>query len=158
MQKVLWVVAAALITDNFKVLLSCRPEGKNFAGFWEYPGGKIEQGETPETALCRELKEELRLTVDPADLKPLTFASFDYPAFHLVMPVFVCRHWEGTPVGQEGQRIDFVDAETVGLENEKYPMPPADNELSSGLRAWIRQQKEFEKNRLLSGDIENLGI
>lgn len=138
MKKVLWVVAAALVTPDFKVLLSRRPEGKNLAGFWEYPGGKIEQGETPENALCRELKEELCLDVKPDDLKPLTFASFDYPEFHLVMPVFVCRNWQGNPCPTEGQTIAFVDAETVGMHDDDYPMPPADDELSAALRTWAK--------------------
>ena len=137
MKKVLWVVAGALITGDSRVLLSQRPEGKNLAGFWEYPGGKIENGETPEQALCRELNEELRLTLNPDDLKPLTFASFDYPEFHLVMPLFVCRRWQGTPEPAEGQRIAFVDALKAGLEPEKYPMPPADDELSAALRLHI---------------------
>lgn len=139
MKKVLWVVAGALITPDSRVLLSQRPEGKNLAGFWEYPGGKIENGETPEQALCRELKEELCLTLTPEDLKPLTFASFDYPEFHLVMPLFVCRRWRGTPEPTEGQRIVFVDVSRVGLEPEKYPMPPADDELSVALRLRIKE-------------------
>lgn len=136
MKKILWVVAAALVTSDFKVLLSRRPNGKNLAGFWEYPGGKIEQGETPEDALCRELQEELCLTIKSEDLKPLTFASFSYPDFHLVMPVFVCRHWQGKPFPTEEQEIAFVDASTVGLDDKNYPMPPADNELSEVLRLW----------------------
>lgn len=139
MAKILWVVAGALITQDNQVLLSRRPEGKNLAGFWEYPGGKIEEGETPEAALCRELKEELRLTVEPADLKPLTFASFDYPAFHLVMPLFICERWQGEPVCAEGQKIDFVPLETVGLAQKEYPMPPADDELSFRLREWAKR-------------------
>ena len=142
MKKVLWVVAGALVSPDFKVLLSCRPEGKNLAGFWEYPGGKIEEGETPEAALCRELGEELRLRVEPADLKPLTFSSFEYEKFHLVMPLFVCRRWQGTPVCAEGQKIRFAEAETVGLDQEAFPMPPADDELSARLRQWVRYQKE----------------
>lgn len=135
----MWVVAGALISPERRVLLAQRPEGKNLAGFWEYPGGKIEKGETPEQALCRELNEELRLTVDPADLKPLTFASFDYPEFHLVMPLFVCRRWRGTPEPTEGQRIGFVDVSRVGLEPDKYPMPPADDELSLALRSLTKE-------------------
>ena len=140
MKKILWVVAGALITPDFKVLLSRRPEGKNLAGFWEYPGGKIEAGETPEIALCRELREELELQVEPSSLKPLTFASFEYELFHLVMPLFVCEHWRGEPIATEGQTIAFVDAGTVGLNSAEYPMPPADAELSARLREWIRCQ------------------
>lgn len=144
MKKILWVVAGALITENYQVLLSRRPEGKNLAGFWEYPGGKIEAGETPEIALCRELKEELNLEINPDDLKPLTFASFEYEAFHLVMPLFVCRQWRGTPVAEEGQTIAFVNAETVGTDSQKYPMPPADDELSESLRLWVKRNKSKE--------------
>ena len=139
MTKILWVVAGALITRDNQVLLSRRPEGKNLAGFWEYPGGKIEENETPEVALCRELKEELCLTISPVDLKPLTFASFDYPDFHLVMPLFVCRRWQGTPVCAERQKIAFVPVETVGSTQKEYPMPPADDELSACLRVWAKK-------------------
>lgn len=141
--KVLWVVAGALVTPDCKVLLSRRPAGKNLAGFWEYPGGKIESGETPEQALCRELNEELRLTVDPRALTPLSFASHDYDAFHLVMPLFVCREWTGDPVGAEGQKIEFVDAKTVGENADDHPMAPADVVLSDALRAWTRRQTSF---------------
>ncbi len=118
--KVLWVVAGALITPDFKVLLSQRPAGKSLAGMWEYPGGKIERGETPERALHRELNEELRLDIDVRTLEPLSFASYDYDGFHLAMPLFVCREWGGTPVGAEGQKLEFVDAATVGL-SDAYP-------------------------------------
>ena len=141
MKKILWVVAGALVTPDYQVLLSRRPAGKNLAGFWEFPGGKIEAGETPKYALCRELKEELKLEIEPTDLKPLTFASFEYEAFHLVMPLFVCRRWQGTPVEAEGQTIAFVDAETVGTDSRKYPMPPADDELSESLRLWVKRHK-----------------
>ena len=141
MKKILWVVAGALVTPDFQVLLSRRPEGKNLAGFWEYPGGKIEAGETPEEALCRELKEELCLTLAPEDLEPLTFVSYEYEAFHLVMPLFVCRRWQGTPVCAEGQTIAFVAAEKAGLETQKFPMPPADETLSGSLRRWVENNK-----------------
>ena len=158
MAKILWVVAGALITQDNQVLLSRRPEGKNLAGFWEYPGGKIEENETPEEALCRELKEELCLIINPVDLTPLTFASFDYPDFHLAMPLFICRHWQGTPKPTEGQQIAFVPLENIGLTQKEYPMPPADDELSACLRVWAKQQKENEKNVLLSSDMKNLSI
>ena len=141
MKKILWVVAAALVTSDFQVLLSRRPAGKTLAGFWEYPGGKIEKDETPEDALCRELEEELSLSIQPADLEPLTFSSFDYPDFHLVMPLFVCRKWQGKPIPQEGQTIVFVPSGTVGLDEETYPMPPADKELSRCLRWWTSERK-----------------
>lgn len=140
--KILWVVAGALVTSDFKVLLSQRPEGKNLAGFWEYPGGKIEQDESPQEALCRELKEELNIIIDPDRLEPLTFSSFRYEMFHLVMPLFLCRSWQGTPIGAEGQKIDFVDAETVGLDAKQYPMPPADDDLSNCLRLWVKRHKK----------------
>ena len=141
--KVVWVVAGALITSDFKVLLSRRPAGKNLAGFWEFPGGKIERDETPENALCRELKEELNIIVEPDQLKPLTFASFDYEAFHLVMPLFLCRSWQGTPIGAEGQKIEFVPAEKVGLNSEAHPLAPADIDLADCLRLWVKHQREL---------------
>lgn len=136
MTKVLWVVAGALVDSEKCVLLSQRPEGKNLAGFWEYPGGKIESGETPEEALCRELKEELELEILPGDLFPLTFASYRYKDFHLVMPLFLCRRWQGTPVPAEGQSVLWTDAADVGNDQENYPMPPADDVLSETLRSW----------------------
>ncbi len=139
--KVLWVVAGALITPDFKVLLSQRPAGKSLAGMWEYPGGKIEQGETPERALHRELNEELQLDIDVRTLEPLSFASYDYDGFHLAMPLFVCREWGGTPVGAEGQKLEFVDAATVGL-SDAYPMPPADVSLSAAVRLWTERAKK----------------
>ena len=141
MKKILWVVAGALVTEDSRVLLSRRPEGKNLAGFWEYPGGKIEAGETPEEALCRELKEELFLTISPEDLEPLTFVSYDYGTFHLVMPLFVCHKWQGKPVCAEGQTITFAAAENVGLDPENFPMPPADEKLSACLRQWVEKNK-----------------
>ena len=142
MKKVLWVVAAALVTPDYQVLLSQRPAGKTLAGLWEYPGGKIEKDETPEIALCRELNEELSLSVLPEDLEPLTFASFDYPDFHLVMPLFVCRKWQGDIVPKEGQKVAFVDAKTVGSDLDGYPMPPADDKLSLSLRQWAEIERK----------------
>lgn len=140
MTKVLWVVAGALVDSERRVLLSQRPEGKNLAGFWEYPGGKIEAGETPEEALCRELKEELKLQILPGDLFPLTFASYQYKDFHLVMPLFLCRRWQGMPVPTEGQAVCWTDAAGVGNDRENFPMPPADDVLSETLRQWAARE------------------
>lgn len=120
--KLVLVSAIALINDRNEVLLAERPEGKSMAGLWEFPGGKVEPGETPEDCLARECKEELGITIDPSDLHPLTFASHTYEDFHLLMPVFACRKWRGEPEGMEGQRIAFATAEDLS----SYPMPPAD--------------------------------
>lgn len=129
-KKLLLVVAAALFDGEGRVLLAERPSGKNMAGLWEFPGGKVAEDETPEAALCRELKEELGIAVDPADLAPITFASFDYPDFHLLMPLFACRRWQGIPHPHEGQRFVWATLEEAG----KYPMPPADGPLLAALR------------------------
>lgn len=137
MSKILWVAAAALLDAEDRVLLAQRPEGKNLAGMWEYPGGKIEEGESPEQALCRELEEELKIGARPEDCLPLAFASYPYASFHLVMPLFVCRRWSGAPVPAEGQRIAWTPGRTVGLDSEKYPMPPADDVLSERLRQFL---------------------
>ena len=126
MTKVLLVAAGALVNKNKEVLLSKRPEGKNMAGFWEFPGGKIEPDETPEDALVRELKEELGLVLNPKSLIPVSFASFAYPEFHLLMPLFACFEFEGTPTPMEKQEIDFVSLEALEKNREKYPLPPAD--------------------------------
>lgn len=116
------VSAVALIDDRGRVLLAQRPEGKSMAGLWEFPGGKVEAGETPEAALVRELSEELGIGVQEADLAPLTFASHAYERFHLLMPVFACRRWSGEVQGREGQQLAWV----AGAELDSYPMPPAD--------------------------------
>ncbi|WP_442900701.1 8-oxo-dGTP diphosphatase MutT [Falsirhodobacter sp. 20TX0035] len=116
------VSAVALIDDRGHVLLAQRPEGKSMAGLWEFPGGKVEAGETPEAALVRELAEELGITVAEADLEPLTFASHGYERFHLLMPVYACRRWTGEVQGREGQSLAWVPGE----EMAQYPMPPAD--------------------------------
>lgn len=139
MKKIMWVVAGALVNQDGNVLLTQRPEGKILAGQWEYPGGKIEPGEIPEESLCRELKEELDLIVKPEDLIPLSFASHRYEQFHLVMPLFLCRRWEGKPVALENQGIGWFSSETVGLDMENVPMPPADDCLSASLRGWAKQ-------------------
>ena len=123
--KILLVVAVALIDADDRVLIALRPEGKALAGLWEFPGGKIDQGERPEAALIRELAEELGITVKEACLAPLTFASYAYPEFHLLMPLYVCRRWEGFVQSREGQALKWVRAR----ELRQYPMPPADEPL-----------------------------
>ncbi|MFT3673080.1 8-oxo-dGTP diphosphatase MutT [Aestuariivirga sp.] len=116
------VAAVALIDADGRVLLSQRPEGKTLAGLWEFPGGKIEAGERPETALIRELKEELGIDVAESCLAPLTFASHAYSDFHLLMPLYVCRRWKGQVQAMEGQALKWVRAKDM----RSYPMPPAD--------------------------------
>lgn len=120
--KILLVVAVALIDADNRVLIAQRPEGKALAGLWEFPGGKLEPGERPEESLIRELKEELGIDVKEACLAPLTFASHAYPDFHLLMPLFICRRWEGTVASQEGQALKWVRPNQL----RDYPMPPAD--------------------------------
>jgi len=123
--KILVVVAVALIDADDRVLIAQRPEGKALAGLWEFPGGKIDQGERPEAALIRELQEELGIAVKEACLAPLTFASYAYPEFHLLMPLYVCRRWEGFVQSREGQALKWVRARDL----RQYPMPPADEPL-----------------------------
>lgn len=127
------VAAAALIDPDGRVLLAQRPEGRPMAGLWEFPGGKVEPGETPEAALIRELHEELGIATWASCLAPLTFASHAYEAFHLLMPLFACRKWDGTPEAREGQRLAWV--RPAGLRD--YPMPPADRPLVPILRDWL---------------------
>ena len=131
--KVVLVSAVALIDPDGRVLLAQRPEGKSLAGLWEFPGGKVEPGESPELALIRELKEELGIDTWKSCLAPLTFASHSYDDFHLLMPLFACRKWDGIVHGQEGQRLAWVRAENLG----DYPMPPADIPLIAILRSWL---------------------
>ena len=119
---VLLVVAAALFDAEGRILLAQRPEGKQLAGLWEFPGGKLEPGETPEAALVRELAEELSITVNETSLEPLTFASFTYPAFHLLMPLYGCRSWSGLIRPREGQATAWVEKTRL----RDYPAPPAD--------------------------------
>jgi 8-oxo-dGTP diphosphatase len=123
--KLLLVVAVALIDSDGRVLIAQRPEGKQLAGLWEFPGGKIDAGERPEESLIRELSEELGIAVKEACLAPLTFASYAYPDFHLLMPLYVCRRWEGFVRAQEGQALKWVRARDL----RAYPMPPADEPL-----------------------------
>jgi 8-oxo-dGTP diphosphatase len=127
--KLVFVVACALIDTDNRVLIAQRPEGKQLAGLWEFPGGKLEPGERPEPALIRELHEELGIVVQESCLAPLTFASHAYETFHLMMPLYICRRWEGTPTGREGQPLAWVRANKL----RDYPMPPADIPLISHL-------------------------
>ena len=120
--KIVLVAAVALVDADGRVLISKRPEGKQLGGLWEFPGGKVEQGERPETALIRELKEELSIDVSESCLAPLTFASHGYEDFHLLMPLYICRRWKGQAIGAEGQEIAWVRP----LKLKDYPMPPAD--------------------------------
>jgi 8-oxo-dGTP diphosphatase len=128
------VVAAALIDPDGRVLIAERPPGKAMAGLWEFPGGKIEPGETPETALIRELDEELGITVKPACLAPFTFASHGYQQFHLLMPLYLCRRWEGTPEPREHSAIKWVRPRELIANPGAYPMPAADLPLLPMLR------------------------
>ena len=131
--KTVLVSAVALIDVDGRVLLAQRPEGKSMAGLWEFPGGKVEQGETPEAALIRELQEELGIDTWQSCLAPLTFASHSYDDFHLLMPLFACRKWDGTPTPREGQTLKWVH----GKDLKSYPMPAADIPLIPTLRDWL---------------------
>lgn len=131
--KTVLVAAVALIDRDGRILLAQRPEGKSMAGLWEFPGGKIETGETPEQALVRELEEELGINTWESCLAPLTFASHKYEDFHLLMPLFACRKWQGIPSGIEGQQLAWVRANRL----RDYPMPAADIPLIPVLRDWL---------------------
>ncbi|MFE3835871.1 (deoxy)nucleoside triphosphate pyrophosphohydrolase [Pseudogemmobacter sonorensis] len=131
--KLLLVAAVALIDADGRVLLAQRPEGKSLAGLWEFPGGKVEPGESPETCLIRELREELGIDTWASCLAPLTFASHGYEDFHLLMPLFACRRWEGIPASMEGQALAWVAPDRL----RDYPMPPADLPLIPILRDWL---------------------
>ncbi len=129
-QPIILVAAAALVDRDNRVLISRRPPGKPMAGLWEFPGGKVDDGETPERALVRELKEELGIEVCDTCLAPFTFASHSYERFHLLMPLYLCRNWEGEMTPREGQEIKWVRASRL----KDYPMPPADLPLIPMLR------------------------
>ncbi len=127
--KIVLVAACALIDADNRVLVAQRPEGKAMAGLWEFPGGKVEAGETPEVALLRELTEELGVMTNESCLAPLTFASHSYPDFHLLMPLYVCRKWHGVPRANEGQSLKWLKPQRL----RDIPMPPADEPLISHL-------------------------
>ena len=131
--KTVLVSAVALIDVDGRVLLGQRPEGKSMAGLWEFPGGKVEARETPEVALIRELEEELGINTWESCLAPLTFASHRYDNFHLLMPLFACRKWDGIPQSRENQALKWVKAQDLN----KYPMPAADIPLIPILRDWL---------------------
>ena len=125
MTKIVLVAACALVDVDGRILLAQRPEGKSMAGLWEFPGGKVEAGERPEETLMRELGEELGIEVNEACLAPLTFASHTYEDFHLLMPLYICRRWTGSPIGRENQALKWVRATKL----RDYPMPAADEPL-----------------------------
>lgn len=130
---ILLVVAVALVDIDGRVLITRRPEGKHMAGLWEFPGGKLHDGETPEAALIREMQEELAIDTAESCLAPLTFASHEYDDFHLLMPLYICRKWKGTVTALEGQDLKWV--RPMALRD--YPMPPADEPLVAILRDWL---------------------
>jgi 8-oxo-dGTP diphosphatase len=129
-QRLVLVAACALVDPDGRVLLAKRPKGRPLEGLWEFPGGKVEEGETPERALIRELKEELSIDVSEACLAPYTFASHAYDGFHLLMPLYVCRRWKGEAIAREGQELAWVRPVRMG----DYAMPPADEPLRAMLR------------------------
>ncbi|MGR3806129.1 (deoxy)nucleoside triphosphate pyrophosphohydrolase [Marinibacterium profundimaris] len=131
--KMVLVSAVALIDPDGRVLLAQRPEGKSMAGLWEFPGGKVEPGETPEAALVRELHEELGIDTWTSCLAPLTFASHGYDDFHLLMPLYACRKWEGIVQSRENQALKWVRPQSLS----DYPMPAADKPLVAILRDWL---------------------
>ena len=133
MTRIVLVAACALIDRDGRVLLAERPEGKSMAGLWEFPGGKVEPGETPEAALIRELQEELGIDTWSSSLAPLTFASHSYEDFHLLMSLFACRKWQGQPMSREGQVLKWVKPRDM----RDYPMPPAAIPLIPILRDWL---------------------
>ncbi len=133
MLKTLLVAACALIDVDGRVLIAKRPASKQLAGLWEFPGGKVEAGETPEACLIRELEEELGIGITHACLAPFVFASHAYPSFHLLMPLFLCRRWEGRVTAREHEAVAWVKPDRMA----DYPMPPADAPLVAWLRDWL---------------------
>lgn len=127
--KIVLVSACALVDADDRILLAQRPDGKSMAGLWEFPGGKVEERETPEDALIRELQEELGIVTWATCLAPLSFASYSYDDFHLLMPLYICRKWEGIPRSRENQNLKWVKARQL----RDYPMPPADEPLIPAL-------------------------
>jgi 8-oxo-dGTP diphosphatase len=127
------VAACVLLNEARQLLIAKRPPGRPLAGLWEFPGGKVEQGEEPEEAVIRELKEELGIEIARADLEPLTFASHAYPDFHLLMPLYLCSRWRGTIVALEGQELRWVRPQELA----RVEMPPADEPLKAALRQWL---------------------
>jgi 8-oxo-dGTP diphosphatase len=127
--KLLLVVACALVDVDRRVLIAQRPEGKSLAGLWEFPGGKVEPGESPEAALIRELEEELGISTKQACLAPVTFASHSYENFHLLMPLYACRKWQGMPEPREHTALKWVRPQQL----RDYPMPPSDEPLIAAL-------------------------
>ncbi|KAK3253426.1 hypothetical protein CYMTET_37316 [Cymbomonas tetramitiformis] len=140
-RKLVLVVAAALLNSEGEVLLAQRPKGKPMAGLWEFPGGKIDPGETPEGALVRELREELTVEVEEQNLLPLTFASHAYDSFNLLMPLYVCRDWAGVPSGAEGQKLAWVDSTKLGT----YEMPAADIPLIGPVQSAMKEINDVGK-------------
>jgi 8-oxo-dGTP diphosphatase len=134
MRGLILVAAAALVDGEGRILLAQRPPGKALAGLWEFPGGKVEPGETPEFALARELEEELGVCVAPAAMAPFSFVSFPYPDFDLLMPLWLVREWRGEPAPREGQAIAWVSVGAL----RTYPMPPADAPLVAELERRLR--------------------
>ena len=131
--KLVLVAACALVDTDARVLIAQRPAGRPMAGLWEFPGGKLDAGERPEDTLIRELKEELGIAVEENCLAPLAFASHTYPDFHLVMPLYLCRNWQGTVTPLEGQKLAWVRPNRL----RDYPMPPADEPLIAHLMALL---------------------
>lgn len=132
-RSIVLVAAVALVDVDGRVLLARRPEGRPLAGLWEFPGGKVSVGETPEAALVRELREELAVDITESCLAPFTFASHAYADFHLLMPLYLCRVWRGSPTPLEGQELAWVRPTRM----RDYPMPPADAPLVAMLRDWL---------------------